>query len=76
MSGEIDPGFEMEIESVGGSKMSGVEREARVRRIVYTKFGKKYEYGYIGVLLPPEFIGRRVRVIVIDAESLKVVEKR
>ena len=75
MSGEIDPGFEMEIESAE-SKMSGVEREARVRRIVYTKFGKKYEYGYIGVLLPPEFIGRRVRVIVIDAESLKVIDKR
>ena len=73
MSGEIDPGLEPGIEL---KELSGVEREARVRRIVYTKFGKKYEYGYIGVLLPPEFIGRRVRVIVIDAESLKVIDKR
>ena len=69
MSGEIDPGIELK-------ELSGVERETRVRRIVYTKFGKKYEYGYVGVLLPPEFIGRRVRVLVIDAESLKVIDKR
>ena len=54
-------------------ELSGIERVARVRKIVFSKSGRRYEYGYLSVLLPPEFIGRRVRVIVIDAD--RVVSK-
>ena len=69
MATEVEPGIELK-------ELSGVERETRVRKIVFSRSGKKYEYGYVSFLLPPEFIGRRVRVIVLDAESIKVIERK